>query len=259
MTEPRTGDLAVRTDTSTEVATAISGNALVDWAASARAAHGIAQSLAATPFVPDSFGKNPALVTAAILVGQEVGLQPMAALRSMDIVKGTPALRAHAMRGLVQSHGHEVWSVEKTETRVVMRGQRKGSDKVEESVWTMDRARKLGVAGGVNYTKQPMTMLIARATSEICRLIAADVLLGIPYSVEELADDADLGPGTDAPTMKPTRRTAQRRPMAAVPAPPEPTLDNEPAAVPTEVAVADPAEPTLDADWPETKQPGGAA
>ncbi len=224
---------------------------LVRWAEGARAANQIAKSLAPTPFVPESFGGSEALVTAAILVGQEVGLQPMAALRSMDIVKGTPALRAIAMRALVQSHGHQVWSVEKSETRVVMRGQRKGSDHTEESVWTIDRAKKLGVGGGINYRTQPMTMLIARATSEICRLVAADVLLGIPYSVEELNDGIDL---VDEPEEKPPvkKRTARRAPMVQDTMPePEPDLSTEPETPQPD----DTAEP--EPDWPEVAQSAG--
>jgi hypothetical protein len=226
-------------------------HALVQWAQGARAAHQIAQSLAGTPFVPDSFGNNVANVTAAILVGQEVGLEPMAALRSMDIVKGTPALRAVAMRALVQSHGHEVWTVEKTATRVVMRGRRAGSSTVEESEWTMDRAKQLGVGGGTNYQKQPMTMLIARATSEVCRLIAADVLLGIPYSAEELDDGLDLGGEQVAAPAKRTR-TAKRALLTQVPLP-EPDPTPEPLA---DVADnTDASEPDPDPDWPDVAQP----
>lgn len=234
-------DMAIHTDT-TDIAVPATGNSLIEWAESARAAHGIAKSLAATPFVPESFNKDPALVTAAILVGQEVGLQPMAALRSLDIVKGTPALRAHAMRGLVQSHGHEIWPREQTETRVVMCGRRKGTDQIVESVWTMDRAKKLGLAGGRNYTSQPMTMLIARATSETCRLIAADVLLGIPYSAEELADDIDPDGATVTDLEPRKKRTARRAPITVQPAAhQEPALDDE--------------SPSPGDDWPAVAEP----
>jgi hypothetical protein len=31
----------------------------------------------------------------------------------------------------------------------------------------------------------PQAMLAARATSEVCRLVAADAILGMPYSSEE--------------------------------------------------------------------------
>lgn len=245
-------EIATRTEQPADVAVPVGpSHALVHWAEGARAAHTIAQSLAGTPFVPESFKGSVALVTAAILVGQEVGLQPMAALRSIDIVQGTPALRAVALRALAQSHGHEMWTVEQTTTRVVMSGRRFGTDKVLTVEWTMDRAKALGVAGRPNYQKQPMTMLIARATSELARLIAADVLLGIPYSAEELADGADIDPPpAAAPEAK--RRTARRAPLAPVRHHEEPTLDEPPAAPVVE-------QPQMDEpDWPEVTPPAGA-
>src|SRR3954468_12047402 len=99
------------------------------WAAELNAAAQLAASLALTAFVPASLRvvntrtgevdaeATTATVTAALLTGREVGLSPMAALRSIDIVQGTPALRAHALRGLVLSRGHDMWLVESTNTR----------------------------------------------------------------------------------------------------------------------------------------------
>lgn len=169
-------------------------SALVEWANAARQAAGIASSLAATSFVPASLRGKPADITAAILAGQELGLQPMATLRSMDVIQGTPALRAHAMRGLVQSHGHEIELVDATDTLCVMRGRRKGSDGWQSVEWTIERAAKLGLTGKDQWKKQPKTMLIARATGELCRLIASDVLYAMPYAAEELYE----APGADA-------------------------------------------------------------
>lgn len=165
-------------------------SALVLWAYEAQQAHQIAISLSKTSFVPQSLRGKADDITAAILAGQELGLKPMAALRSMDVIQGTPALRAHAMRGLVQSHGHKVWIVEQNPQRVVMRGQRRGADgafeETQESVWTIQRAQQLGLTGKDQWKKQPQTMLTARATGEICRLVAADVLYAMPYASEEL-------------------------------------------------------------------------
>lgn len=201
---------------------------LVVWAREAQAAHRIATSLVKTSFVPAAMRGKPEEATAAILTGQEVGLEPMASLRSIQIIQGTPAMSAMAMRALVQSRGHEVWVEEQTDTRAVVCGQRKGSDKVNRSTWTIERARKLGLASKDNWTKQPQAMLIARATSEACRLTAADVLLGLPYSVEELDDQQH----TDV-TPAPTRRTAKRKPVEPVVVP-EPDL--EPVETPEEIA-----------------------
>lgn len=161
-------------------------SALVAWAGEAQIAERLATKLAESSFVPASLRGKPMDITAAILAGLELGLQPMATLRSMDIIQGIPALRAHAMRGLVQSHGHEVELVESTPGHCVMRGRRKGAERWQEVVWTIERASQLGLVGKSEWKKQPQTMLIARATGEICRLIAADVLYAMPYAAEEL-------------------------------------------------------------------------
>lgn len=198
---------------------------LGQWAQDARDAHTVSTSLAPTSFVPKEMQHRPDLVTATILTGQEIGLDPMAALRSIDIIQGVPAIRANTMRGLVQAAGHEIWvdADESSETRAVVYGRRKGERTIQRSTWTMDRARNLGLASRDNYKKQPGAMLVARATSEICRLIASDVLLGMPYSSEELADTDD----TETPEKaKPKpRRRAQRKPLTEAP----PLEDDPPA------------------------------
>lgn len=188
---------------------------LVQWAYEARQAAQIAESLARTSFVPASLRGKPADVTAAILAGQELGMQPMAALRSMDVIHGTPALRAHAMRGLIQSRGHSVQLVESSDTRCVMRGRRAGEHEWQSVEWTIERAAKLGLTGKDQWTKQPKTMLVARATGEICRLIASDVLHAMPYAAEEIDSigegvtvtrvtaDEILNRGNSAPAAQP--------------------------------------------------------
>lgn len=204
---------------------------LQQWGRDAELVAGVAANLVKTSFVPESYAGRALEATAAILTGQEIGLKPMAALRSIDLIKGTPAMRAIAMRALVQSAGHEMWTEESTATRAVVAGQRRGSDKVERSTWTVDRARDLKLMGKDNWKNQPIAMLLARATSECARLVAADVLLGIPYSVEEIQDlgAMDAAPTEDSPGKAPAKRTARRKPLPA--SPDEPALpDEEPAA-----------------------------
>lgn len=227
-------------------------SALVLWAYEARQAAQVAMSLAKTSFVPASLRGKPEDITAAILAGRELGLQPMASLRSMDVIQGTPALRAHAMRGLVQSHGHRVWLVEQSPTRVVMRGQRRspglagGYEREQEVVWTIERAAALGLTSKDQWKKQPQTMLTARATGEICRLIAADVLYAMPYAAEELDGD---GPAAAV-------RTSGGRVTAA-------EIVGDPAPQPEPEAAPDPVQPEAaedaELDWPEPATPGGEA
>lgn len=233
-----------------------SASALAQWAYDAKQAHTIAQSLARTSFVPQSLRGRADDITAAILTGQELGLPPMASLRAMDVIQGTPALRAHAMRGLVQSHGHSVQLVESSDTRCVMRGRRKGEGEWQTVEWTIGRAQRLGLTTRDQWRKQPQTMLVARATAEICRLIAADVLYAAPYAAEELD-----GTGIPAPSV-----TAE--PVTAEEILGDGDTDDEPVGEPDEHGDEPPVDPDAEAaeqyaaevdGWPPVRTPGSGS
>lgn len=254
-------EIATRDDRAPALPESIQDSPLIVWAYQAQQAHRIAQSLARTSFVPASMRGKPDDITAAILAGDELGLRPMASLRAMDIIQGTPALRAHAMRGLVQSRGHEIELVESTETRCRMRGRRQGAEAWQMVTWTIERASRLGLTGKPQWKQQPQTMLVARATAEICRLIASDVLYAMPYAAEELSDDLPpsiVGPTESAPRRRTTRRRAQ-------PAEPLPEIEPEFEAPDEEPAEPEPTgdtPPPLDGwgesgDWPTVAEPGG--
>jgi hypothetical protein len=209
LTEPASLELAVE---STEQV-----QGLLDWAQAARAAHTVALSLVKTSFVPSGFRGKPDEATAAILAGMEIGLQPMAALRSFDVIQGIAAPRALTLRAIVQSRGHKIEITESTPTLCVARGKRREDTTWQTVEWPIERAVKLGVTTKDNWIKQPQAMLVARATSEIARLIAADALLGIGgYSAEEIADSdqtgPDSGPAANAVvTLDAIRAQANRR------------------------------------------------
>lgn len=171
-------------------------SALLLWAQEARQAAAVAQSIAKTSFAGQLRDK-PEEITAVILAGNELGLKPMAALKSIDIIQGTPALRAHAMRALVLAASHEIELIESSPENCLMRGRRKGAERWQEVEWTIQRASQMKLAEKPEWKKQPQTMLVARATGEICRLIAADVLHGMPYAAEELEGTAhaEIVPG----------------------------------------------------------------
>jgi hypothetical protein len=239
------------------------------WAEEMTAAAQIARGIAGTPFVPASLrimqvgeidlAATTANIAATLLTGKEVGLEPMAALRSIVVINGTPAINALAARALVVARGHELWLVESTATRCVYQGRRHGSDRTQQSVWTIDRAKDLGLAGKPNWRQQPIAMLIARATAECARLVAPEVLLGLPYIVEELEDVAGDAAPTEPTGPAPARRTAQRRRQPETPPPPttppapaaaapqdEPPLDDQPAPAQPPAAAAEDDDPAAD-------------
>ena len=195
---------------------------LTEWVHSADAAFLVAQRLVQSSFVPAAFRDKPIEATAAILAGSEVGIAPMSALRSFDIIQGQAAPRAITLRAIVQSFGHVMTLTESTATRCIMVGRRRGETESQRVVWTLDRAQQLGLTGKDQWKKQPQTMLVARATSELARILAADAILGIGYTAEELTDGVTGDPfapvpGVDnaQPAAAPTR-TMSRKPRTDV-------------------------------------------
>lgn len=202
------------------------------WARKAQVAFDIAKALALTPFVPESLivkyvndeGKSRIDVEATtgnvlgvLLAGDELGLQPMASLRSIDIIEGVPAMRAIAQRALVQSAGHELVVEISNKTECIVKGRRKGQREWSSSHWNLDRAKDLGLAGKRNWRTQPTAMLLARASSECARMTASDALLGMPYSIEELQDGADSieTPPAEEPAGSSRRGSTRQRRSAA--------------------------------------------
>lgn len=190
-------------------------NRLAEWAMAAEAAFRVADKIAHTSFVPKAYFGKPMEVTAAILAGDEVGLSPMASLRAFDNIQGIPAPKAITLRAIAQSFGHDVEIEEATETRAVVAGRRKGSEKWQRSIWDLDRARKLGLLKKDQWQNQPGAMLVARATSEASRWVASDAIMGMPYSAEELRDQEGAVEATT-----PTGRVTAAEILGAQPEPP---------------------------------------
>lgn len=213
-----TAELAVVQPAPAEMAqTDPTGGRLVAWAQAASAAHQLAQSLSKTSFVPASFKGNPGDATAAVLMGDELGLSPLAALRSIFVIHGQPAMYARTMVALAQSHGHEVWTESSSDSEVTVCGRRRGSAHVERATWSLARAQKAGYTKNAKYQSNGQEMLYAKAAAEVARKIAADVLAGVPLSVEDL----ELEPAEAPPA--PVTRMARRK--AEPPPPVDPDLD----------------------------------
>ncbi len=192
----------------------------------------LAQKIAETEFVPMRLRKRPAAVMACILSGAEVGIGAMQALRQIFVTDdGKVGMAAELMRSLVLKEGHEIWPEDYNNTRVTMAGRRRGNPDANPTrvTWTLDDAKKAGLMNRRNWQNYPRAMLTARATTELCRLIFADVIAGISYSLEELEDgDVDLAtpppapPGGDQQKTTSTRKAPAARTRTKKPPPPPP-------------------------------------
>jgi hypothetical protein len=112
---------------------------------------------------------------------------------------------------------------ESTQTRCVMSAIAPGMEKWTTITWTIDQAQKLDLLKKDNWKNQPGVMLIARATSQLCRLVAANILIGAPYSTEEIRDL----PIEDATPLLPKPAPAKQVAQPVKYDEPELTPDNE--------------------------------
>jgi hypothetical protein len=159
------------------------------WARQATAAAIYAERVCSTLMVPAAYRGKPAEACAAILAGAELGFSPMRSLNAFDNIQGTPAPKAVTLRALVQAAGHEIVIEESSDERAVVAGRRRGAETWQRSVWDLPRAQKLAqFKSNPNYRTNLAQMLVARATAEVCRWVASDAIMGVPYAAEEIGD-----------------------------------------------------------------------
>ncbi len=159
---------------------------LMEHAQSMAAAKQLGDALADTDLVPKDYKGKPGNAAAAILYGAELGLNPIQSLQQIFVVHGSPAIYARTAVALLKRHGIVIQTVSSTNQAVAVRATDPRTGQVEESTWDYDRAKLAGYTTNKKYDTDPQAMLYAKAAMEVCRKIAPDVLLGIPYSREEL-------------------------------------------------------------------------
>lgn len=140
--------------------------------------------------------KTPEAAFAIIATGREMGLTAMQSLRSIHIIKGKPTLSADLVAALVKSRA-DVCSyfmlVESTDQIATYETQRKGEPKPTRMAFSIEDARRAGLAGGDNWRKYPSAMLRARCITALARAVYPDLAMGI-YDPDELHDEPPAPP-----------------------------------------------------------------
>jgi hypothetical protein len=143
--------------------------------------------------------KTPAAALAVILTGQELGIPPMQALRSIYVVKGKPTLSAQLIGALILSRGHSYKIDVSTATECRITFTRRGGGTYTHA-FTLTDATTAGIVSNPSemWKKYPKAMLFSRCMSAGARAFLPDVIAGM-YTSEELADpetvtvDAETG------------------------------------------------------------------
>lgn len=157
--------------------------------------------------------RKPEEALVILMMGAELGLGPMQALRSIYVVSGKTVLSADLLVALVRRSGEcASWRVvESTDTRCEIRTTRKGESQEEVCIWTMERAVKAGVTSKPTWKNFPAQMLKARAAAELARQVYPDVGIAGLYTRDEIEEPQHV----DVRVMSPDEYDPEREAIQA--------------------------------------------
>ena len=145
--------------------------------------------------------KTPDQAIALMLIAQAEGMHPAIAARDYHVIQGRPALKADAMLARFQTAGGKVnWDVY-TDAEVKATFSHPAGGSVTLS-WTLEQAKRIGLAGKDNWKNYPRAMLRARVISEGIRTVYPGCVVGV-YTPEEVQDfDQPKRPMRDMGTVE---------------------------------------------------------
>jgi len=219
--------------------------------------------LVGTGFMPKAV-TTPGQAMAIVLAGRELGLEVMQSLRGIHVIEGRVALSAETQLALMLRAGMKFRWLESTDKQAKLEALRSGMDPVVVT-WTIDQATRAGLAHKDNWKKHPEAMLRARCITAAARMIAADILGNVfdldearEVPVDEVVISRSPAPQAAAPAAEeapPATKTesakrkarqalspAQPKEQVQVPAPKEPTPEEQALIAQQEGASREPGE-----------------
>ena len=160
--------------------------------------------------------KNADHAMTLMMLCQAEGIHPIMALRRYDIIQGRPALKSDAMLADFMGRGGKVgWDV-MSDTEVKATFEAPGLSKPVTVSWTIEQAKRAGIAGKDNWNHYPRAMLRARVVSEGIRVAMPGIVAGV-YTPEEVQDFAPMtsAPVQTTPSADPSVIDAEVVPPAA--------------------------------------------
>lgn len=155
-----------------------------------------AQAIArAKEALPRSYRENPGAVLLADQWARARGIDTLTAIQSVAFVDGKPLVDATMQRALAERAGYEIRVLSPTDTEATVVVLKAGVELGRET-FTLDDAKRRGLAGKQNWQRTPRNMLVARATSNALRFYAPSVLLGLVLEDDVMDPTEVLAPVT---------------------------------------------------------------
>lgn len=127
-----------------------------------------------------------------IMYGYELGISPMAALRTIYSIDGTPVCSGEAMLALIRKSGLSASiRMETGEQAAKVYMKRRDTDEEYTATFSLDDAKRANLLGKKNWQMYPKKMMLWRAVSECAKVLFGDVIGGL-YTLEEIAPDTEV-------------------------------------------------------------------
>ncbi|HEY7821640.1 MAG TPA: hypothetical protein VIG24_02340 [Acidimicrobiia bacterium] len=155
------------------------------------------KAIARTEFVPKGLRGNVPAILAAVMVGREMGLPPMEAIRCIDMIDGNPTPSAELLLRLIREKGHRVRLEEQSADKVRITGiRRENPDDAMTVEFTFEMAKRANLATKNNWKNYPEAMLFWRAVTMLARQQFPDAVgaARVSYVPGEVAGDFDGAP-----------------------------------------------------------------
>jgi hypothetical protein len=153
----------------------------------------LAEKLAPSTLLPEKLRGKVSDVLAIVMAGRELGLQPMASLRCLNVIEGKPILNADGMAAVVRGSGKciRLDMIESTDKVATFETERAGG-KLQRISYTIEQAKTAKLTSKDNWVRHPEAMLRARAKAALLRLVYEDVLVGVYSEVQESVIEAEV-------------------------------------------------------------------
>ncbi len=160
------------------------------------------QAMAKSMVASKMFGfKTEAEAVSIMLIAQAEGRSPALAARDYHVIQGRPALKAEAMLARFQQEGGVIEWVTYTDQKVSAKFSHPKSAPTPVLIeWTLDMAKRSGIANRDNWRNYPRAMLRSRVVSEGVRAVYPGIAVGI-YTIDETLDEVkekDITPAAGA-------------------------------------------------------------
>jgi hypothetical protein len=161
-------------------------------------AYKFAQAACKSNIVPAHYRSHPEDAVMAVMYGAEIGMPPMTSLQKIIMVKGQVTLSSEAILALVLKSGllkelEQTYEGEEgtDNYRAVVKIVRKDMNISVVRSFSLGAAKRAGLyREGSPWKAYPERMLLHRARTFAIRDIFADILGGVQYASEELAEEA---------------------------------------------------------------------